>query len=59
MTIEQEFPMVHRFHSREGCGARTLTSTLRLGWEEMEPPSNRDGSRPGLASIKEGRKAGT
>ena len=40
MTIEQEFPMVHRFHSREGCGARTLTSTLRLGWEETEPPLN-------------------
>ena len=59
MAIEQEFPMVHRFHSREGCGARTLMSTLRLGCEETGPPSNRGGSRPGLASIKEGRKAGT
>ena len=31
-----KFPMVHRFHSREGCGARTLTSTLHLEWEETE-----------------------
>ena len=40
MTIEQKFPLMHRFHPREEYGGGALTSTLHLGWEETEPPSD-------------------
>ena len=36
----------------EGCGGESPTSTLYLGWEETEPPSNRDSSKPGLVSTR-------
>ena len=41
----------------EGCGGESPTSTLYLGWEETEPPSNRDSSRPGLVSARAQRGA--